>query len=84
VGVTFFLLRIYALAEKFLAPGIENNPFDLRAAEVYADAKHVSNLPPWRPTVQARNVNRSLFLKNLVSLAPILVDANREFSQSTA
>ena len=41
VGVTLFLLRLHALAEKFLALGIQNNAFNLRAAEVYADAKHV-------------------------------------------
>ena len=41
VGVTPCLLRIHALAEKFLAWGIQNNAFNFRAAEVYADAKHV-------------------------------------------
>ena len=40
VGVTLFLLRLHALAEKLLPLGIQNNAFNLRAAEVYADAKH--------------------------------------------
>jgi hypothetical protein len=42
VGITFFLLCIHSLAEKFPAIRIQNNAFNLRTAKVYADAKHFS------------------------------------------
>jgi len=44
VGITLFLLRLHALAEKLLAFGIQGDAFNLGAAEVYANAKHGSNL----------------------------------------
>jgi hypothetical protein len=34
-------LRLHALAEKLLPLGIQHNAFNLRAAEIYAGAKHV-------------------------------------------
>jgi hypothetical protein len=40
VGVTLFLLRFHALAENLFPLGIQDNAFNLRAAEVYANAKH--------------------------------------------
>ena len=41
VPVAVFLLGIHALAEKLLAGGVQDNAFNLGAAEVNADAKHV-------------------------------------------
>jgi len=55
VGVTLFLLRLHALSEKTchveaLAKTdrlfVQHNGFNLGPAQVYADAKHVLNLPP--------------------------------------
>ena len=40
VLISFFLLRLDALTEKFLSLFIEDDAFNLRAAEVYADAIH--------------------------------------------
>jgi hypothetical protein len=41
VGITLFLLRIHALAKKLATGCVQHNAFNLGAAEVYADAKHV-------------------------------------------
>src|SRR5258708_7592437 len=41
VGVTLFPFRVHALAEKLLALPVQDNAFNLRAAEVNADAKHI-------------------------------------------
>jgi hypothetical protein len=40
VAITEFPLRLDALAENFFSTFVENNAFNLRAAEVNADAKH--------------------------------------------
>ena len=58
VAIAEFPLRLDALAKKFPALFVENNAFNLRAAEVYADAKHFSNLPPRARIVQARRGKR--------------------------